>query len=92
MTPAQYPGVVSHSIWDGKEFYWKQFKMDRLLLAPAPEIRAEAGREVPMRTFMHFHHPDSHYFEGHPLQGTFALTFASIVLVGLIALAIAMVS
>ena len=45
-----------------------------------------------MRTFMHFHHPDSHYFEGHPLQGTFALTFASIVLVGLIALAIAMVS
>ena len=56
------------------------------------ESGAKAGKEVPMRTFLHSHHPDSHYFEGHPLQGTFALTFASIVLVGLIALAIVMVS
>ena len=45
-----------------------------------------------MRTFTHFHHPDSHYFEGHPFQGTFVLTLASIVLVGMIALAIVMAS
>jgi hypothetical protein len=45
-----------------------------------------------MHTFMHVRHPDSHYFEAHPWQGTFALTLGSMALVGMIVLAILLIS
>ena len=41
-----------------------------------------------MHSFMLVRHPDSHYFEGHPWQVTFALTLGSLVVVGLIVLAV----
>jgi hypothetical protein len=43
-----------------------------------------------MRPLLNIKQQGEHYFELHPWQGTFALTFASLTLVALISLAIMM--
>lgn len=43
-----------------------------------------------MRPLTNRKHQDGEYFEAHPWQGTFALTFASMAVVGLIVIAILM--
>jgi hypothetical protein len=43
-----------------------------------------------MRPLTNIEHPAGEYFEAHPWQGTFALTFASLAAVALISIAIMM--
>ena len=43
-----------------------------------------------MRRLVNIRQQGEHCFEAHPWQGTFAVTFASLILVGLISLAIMM--
>jgi hypothetical protein len=43
-----------------------------------------------MRPLLNIKQQGEHYFEAHPWQGTFALTFGSLILVALLAVAIMM--
>jgi hypothetical protein len=51
---------------------------------------AVAHKEVPMTPLTNIKEHSEHYFEAHPWQGTFALTFVSLTIVALISVAIMM--
>jgi hypothetical protein len=56
----------------------------------ACNLIVRACKEVSMRPLLNIKQQGEHYFELHPWQGTFALTFASLTLVALISVAIIM--